>query len=170
MEKTIELKRKDYADYNIYVYFKKMRSRLVITVLGFALLFSFILADYSPFNIGNFSLTFILCLLGFGVVYPLLMMILLQFMRFIPSKGGSILGKRTFKISNEGLIEISNSNTNVQKWASVKSVESNHNAVYIFVDNVMAYILPNRYFKNQEEQTSFIKAIEEKINTDIEQR
>ena len=165
MEKIVDLKRKDFSDYNIYVFFKKRRRRIFLTVFVFAVLIPFLVVEYSPFSFTKYVLTFVLAFIVLGIAYPIGMLLALQFTRFLASSKGSLLGKKTFKISEEGLIEISDSNTNIQRWTSIKSVESNHNAVYIFVDNMVAYIIPNRSFRNSEDQQAFIEAIKEKTST-----
>jgi hypothetical protein len=60
------------------------------------------------------------------------------------------------------LIEESENSRHLQKWNGIKAIETNGNSVFIFVDNIAAYVIPRRFFKDETEQKNFIAAIKEK--------
>lgn len=165
MEINIELKRKDYADFNKYHFLKKGLRKRVLTVIIVAFAIPSALLINKPFE----PLTFILAILAsgflFGTFYFGSMYIIMMFTRTFPSKDGSILGKKTFKITNDGLLEESENNINLQKWQGIKSIESNSNTIFIYVDKVAAYIIPKRFFKDLNEQNEFINIIKNRIAT-----
>jgi hypothetical protein len=163
MEINIDLTRDDYADFNKYYFLKKGLKKRIYLVFVVAFILPFIINSGRPFDFLTYLTNVIIAGLVFGLIYIGGMTLALKRTRKLPSDNGSILGMKKFIITDEGLIEESESNKNLQKWKSIKSIETNDNSVFIFVDNVAAYVIPKRFFKDEAEQQNFIKTIEDKM-------
>jgi len=75
-------------------------------------------------------------------------------------KNNGILGKRTFEICEDEIIETSEygkSSTNIK---SVEDVFINDEYIYIYINRLQAYIVPLRAFINKKEKDEFIKHME----------
>lgn len=163
MEISIDLTRDDYADFNKYCFLKKGLKKRVYIVIIVAFGLPLVINRGRPFDLMTYLTSVIIAGILFGLIYLGGMTFSMRWTKKLLSDNGSILGKKKFMITNEGLIEASESNKNLQKWKSIKSVETNNNSVFIFVDNIAAYIIPKRFFKDETEQQNFIKSIEGKM-------
>lgn len=163
MEINITLTRKDYIEFNKYFYLKKAMKKRLKLVLMMALGLPFIMNLGSPFNLNNYLFDVLLVAIIFGVIYLLLGYLLMNRTGRLPSEDGSILGDKKFIIEEEGLIEESKTNRNIQKWIGIKAIEENENYLFIFVDNVAAYILPKRYFENKDVYDEFLNEINKRM-------
>ncbi len=164
MEINVEITSKDFTSFNKYYYLKKgLKHRLIIyliTVIGLP-----IIVNYGePFDLITFIITMLFTAIIFGLLFFGLGYLSLNLVGKLPSKNGAILGKRKFTISEAGLIEESDSNTNIQKWNSVKSIEQNNEFIFVFIDKIAAYIIPKRYFSNEEHVNLFVENMKLKIN------
>ncbi|WP_207420246.1 YcxB family protein [Desertivirga brevis] len=163
MEISVEITKEDYLNFNkFYFQKKKSKQRYIRTGIFSVLLALLVRADYT-FDLEAFILitigTFVFQLLMLQVFLPPLM----KLMGHTPAKNGSILGKRVFRITDEGITEESENSTSFHKWKSVKSVDENDRSLFIFVDTIAAYIIPKRYFENDEHLASFSKLVEEHV-------
>ncbi|NOZ47469.1 MAG: YcxB family protein [Chlorobi bacterium] len=163
MEINIKLTRKDYINFNKYYYLKKAIKKRIIVVIIMAFGLPLIMNIGSSFYLFNYLYNVLLAGIIFGVIYLLLGYLLMNRTGKLPSDNGSILGERRFIITDEGLIEESNTHRSIQDWKGVKSIEENHNYLFIFVDNIAAYILPKRYFRTKEKYTEFVNEINKKM-------
>ena len=163
MEINIDLTRDDYADFNKYWFLKKELKKRIYLLIIVAFFLPLVINGGRPFDLMTYLITVIIAGLVFGLIYFGGMTLAMKRIKKLPSDNGSILGIKKFMITDEGLIEESESNKNLQKWKSIKSVETNKNSVFIFVDKIAAYIIPKRFFKDETEQQNFIKTIEERM-------
>lgn len=164
MEINVDITRNDYADFNLYYFYKKAIWKRVKIVIVAAISIPLILNIGNPFHLGIYLISVLLTGLIFAAIYLGLGLYAIKRTGKIPLEGGSVLGKRKFIISDEGLIEEGENNRNLQKWVGIKSVEENKNSVFIFVDKMAAYIIPKRFFLNEEQINEFKSLIGVKIN------
>jgi hypothetical protein len=156
----VEITRKDFVNFNRYWYFKKKLKSRVWLILVFAFGLPLILNSNTDFNLAGYLGTVIVSGVLFGSIFLGLMWFILGFTGNTPDKGGSILGAKKFSITENALIEDSDSNRNEQRWKSIKSIEENGSAIFIFIDNIAAYIIPKRGFKDEVEQQAFVDLME----------
>lgn len=167
MEINIDLTRNDYADFNKYYFLKKRLRKSIYLVIVFVFGLPFFAKSEQPFEIITYLISVVIYGFIFGIIYFGGMFLMMNRTKKMPSDNGSILGKKKFTITDEGLIEESESNKNLQKWKGIKSIETNETSVFIFVDNIAAYIIPKRFFKSVDEQQIFIKIIDDKIKNTL---
>lgn len=163
MEINIDLTRKDYANFNKYYFLKYGLKKRIYIVIIFALALPLVIHSGHPFDLLTYLTTIIIVGPLFGLIYIGGMTFLMIQTKKLPSDNGTILGRKKFIVTDEGLIEESENNKNLQKWKGIRSVETNNNSVFIFIDSIAAYIIPKRFFKDEIEQQNFIRIISEKI-------
>ncbi len=161
MEITIDLNRDDYADFNKYVFLKKnLKKRIyVVAIVAIVMPLAMLKGD---FDLVQYLVKVVLAAVVFGSIYLGGMFLALKRTGKLPSDNGSVLGKKKFVITDDGLVEETENNTNLQKWKSITSIETNKCSVFIFVDTIAAYVIPKRFFKDENEQNLFIAALNEK--------
>lgn len=80
------------------------------------------------------------------------------------SKGKAPYGIPTEMVFEEDFFkETTPENENKSKYSSVESVAVGPEAVYIYLNAILAYIIPNRVFQNDNEKIEFVEFINSKI-------
>jgi hypothetical protein len=69
-----------------------------------------------------------------------------------PNENGLMLGEKTIEFGTDGITEINPLGNCFYKWESVKSVEDNHGDLYIFLDKLLALIIPASSFSSDIEK------------------
>ena len=165
MEIQVEITRRDYSNFALFYYYKKGIKKRLIIVLIAAFIIPLVMNIGKPFDLSFFLLQVCIAGIVFGTIYLGLGYIAVLQTGKLPSEKGSVLGKKTFTITDEGLLEESDSNTNLQKWKSILSVESNKKAIFIFVDKIAAYVIPKRHFENDTEAEKFLSLLKHKTSS-----
>lgn len=70
--------------------------------------------------------------------------------RLQPLDDGWMLGQRRFRFSDDGMIVVSPNSEAFISWNAVRKIERAPGAIYIFVDSVAAFILPDDKVANAE--------------------
>jgi len=158
---NITINRQDFVQYNKFFYIKK---RLKSTI---KFMFIFMIIVSALLNLGHFALSnFMFTFFYFSCILIPVMIIFyfvgFYLLRFYPSKNGSILGEKTITINDEGLTEKSNESSTQITWKGIQSIEENNQAIYIFIDNVMAFIIPKRDFESNQHENQFMEFCLEK--------
>ena len=160
MDIEVEITKKDFVNFNRYWYFKKKLKSRVWMIVIFSFTMPILINLGKEFNLAGYLGSVLVFGALFSVIFFGAIWLILGFSGNVPDKGGSILGKKKFSINENAFIEDSESNRNEQKWKSIKSVEENGNAIFVFIDNIAGYIVPKRGFKNEEEQKEFLRLME----------
>ena len=84
--------------------------------------------------------------------------------KLMPSENGLMLDKKTIEIKISG-IECTNALcASVYKWQALQEVVVHEKNVYLFLDTMLAQIIPSSAFNNQVEATEFAARIEKMRN------
>jgi len=159
----VEINRLDYWNLNKYSIRKipSLRRNFILNMIALPVFvfigFSFLT---TPFQM-SFSIVFILSIVG-GIVGDLLLIYRMksQIMKLPEDKPG-LLGKHIIEISEEGIRESTSVNTGLQTWNGVLSVEQDKEYIYVFLDSMIAHIIPKRSFESIVEANQFYnKAIQ----------
>ncbi|RUO38613.1 hypothetical protein CWE13_02920 [Aliidiomarina shirensis] len=70
----------------------------------------------------------------------------------IPNENGLMLGEKTIEFGTDGITEINTLGKCFYKWESVESVEDNNGDLYIFLDKLLALIVPASSFSSDIEK------------------
>jgi hypothetical protein len=148
MKLTVEISRKDYADFNKFHFIKIRMKRSVFTAGLIFLFFMIYLKEDGIWIALAYSL--------FSVaLYILLLYIALSRTGKVPKDDSSILGRREMEFGEKDISCITENSSSNHNWKLVKNFEQGKNAYYIYVDVNMVYIIPKRYFETEESRKSF---------------
>lgn len=79
-----------------------------------------------------------------------------------PEKNGVITGEKTFYLEDDGIREKSDNYESLSKWKAIKYVRSTESHTYIFLDTLVAHIIPHNSFSCEESIQTVVKHINEK--------
>lgn len=165
MKIEVNVTPKDYGEFNkYYLRNKLLRKRFLLAITLWVFLLSFLASIGQDFSVFKFIKNLIITSFIFFASFNIVVFLTAKLTENLPSKNGSIIGKRFFICTEEYFIEESQVNLNQQKWSSILSIEETKNTVLIFIDKVAAYIIPKRDFKDEEQKTTFIDFVKNKIN------
>lgn len=77
----------------------------------------------------------------------------------LPSDRGVILGKHRYMVKEDGLLEASENQSSILKWAGVLDVEESKEMLFVYVDSMAAHFIPKHFFANDNEFQKFRAAI-----------
>ena len=81
----------------------------------------------------------------------------------IPRDNGLMLGEKTIEFNSEGIVEISQLGNCFYKWECVEAVEENNGDLYVFLDKLLALIIPSSSFSSDAEKEKLQALIKEHI-------
>jgi len=79
----------------------------------------------------------------------------------VPRENGLLIGNRTIELKPEGINEINSFGHSFYKWECVEALEENEGDIYIFVDKLLALIIPSEFFSTKAEKEE-LKALVQK--------
>lgn len=97
-------------------------------------------------------------LLLFIIVYALNMIKLQNLIH--PKKDGILLGEKTIEISEEGINEKHSLSHSFYSWDCIESILENQGDIYLFLDKMLALIIPATAFSSEAEKAEFRGRIE----------
>ncbi|WP_417705667.1 YcxB family protein [Rheinheimera aquimaris] len=162
MIKTITVTKTDYLNFTNYA-FKRLctpqpkggigfiKNMIIWCVLTIAFMFVFQIdsISLSSFHWPSAAIA-ALPFVVFIVAYYINMRKLRQ--SSIPHENGLMLGEKTIEFATAGITEINPLGRCFYKWESVESVEDNSGDLYIFLDKLLALIIPASSFSSDIEK------------------
>lgn len=172
MIKTITISKEDYLKYSNYAvkrlwksnnkssgFLKKMLVWFFIAVI-FMLIFQGKGINFNGFHWQSAAIA-IAPFIIFIIVY------IFNMRRFkmlcIPKENGLMLGEKTIELNADGITETNAFGQCFYRWKAIEAVEEHQGSIYIFIDNLLALILPPGSFATAEEKDEFSVAINEYV-------
>ena len=156
MKLDYELTKQDYIAYNLFhmTYSKTARrllrmQRYLIPVIF--LLLPFFIARVSDIPLWYWMITFLITSIVWIFLFPKRMQ---KNIAGRVSKG--LLGKRSLSLTEEGILEISESRESKSKWDAVENLVETQEYIFIYISSIMAYVIPSRAFTSEAERNEFI--------------
>lgn len=78
----------------------------------------------------------------------------------LPNENGLMLGERTIEIDESGIRDTNSFGTSLYKWKSLHEVAVHKGNVYLFLDTMLAQIIPSSAFENEDEAEEFKRRVE----------
>lgn len=69
-----------------------------------------------------------------------------------------LLGRRNFRLTDEGVAEISDIGHSLTSWAAITRIEETESAIYLYNSSVSAHIVPTRAFPHPQAVRDFVDA------------
>jgi hypothetical protein len=168
MKIEVNITRKDYGEFNQFYFLKKgiiARNKWLFIILFLFILF--LRNIRNNLNIVSLVKDIFIDLVLLFIIYKLLIYVVVKIAEKTSIDNGAVVGKRTYTLTEEELIEESNVNRNHQKWSSILSLDENKNLIFLFIDNNVAYIIPKRDIKDKIEEELIKNYIRLKIKDTI---
>lgn len=165
MIKTIKVTEKDYLNYTDYA-FKRLclpqqkngsgfiKNMIIWCILAIAFMFIF--------QIDSISLSSFHWPSAAIVAFPFVVFIVAYYINMrklrkssIPNENGLMLGEKTIEFGDEGITEINPLGKCFYKWESIEALEENNGDLYIFLDKLLAIIIPSASFSSDIEKANF---------------
>jgi len=156
MKIVVDITREDYADFAKHHFMKNgFKKSIIIYSIAFIVIQLYFLIN---FGINLFAIIFSTVI--FWLTCFLLIYFRLKSTKKIPLKDGSFLSKTEYEFSDDKILYNSENSQGAVNWATVKKFEEGKNAFYLYIDSIVAYVIPKRVFKNEEEMTAFQNLVE----------
>jgi hypothetical protein len=81
----------------------------------------------------------------------------------IPNENGLMIGKKTIEVNSEGITETNPLGNCFYRWEAIEAIEEHEGNIYMFVDNLLALILPPESFTSEEEKDEFKELIKKYV-------
>jgi hypothetical protein len=152
MKLEIEITRQDYLNFNLYHFRKKnLIQTALIGLIGLIILQYSINKEKETVSIIAVVISSILYIFIFAVI----MYFSLAWSKSIPKDKGSCLGKKVYEFSEENISFSDNNSDGRFQWNAIKSLEEDSKAFYLYLDTIMALLIPKRYFVDKSEEQAF---------------
>lgn len=157
MQIKVDINRLDYWNFNKYSIRKipSLRRNFILNMIALPILvfigFLFLRILFQM----SFPLVLIVSIVG-GIIGDLLLlyMMKLQIMKLPEDKEG-LLGEHIIEISEEGIRESTSVNTGFNIWNGVHGIDQDKDYIYIFLDSMLAHIIPKKSFQSMVEANEF---------------
>ena len=170
MELTFGLEYKDYKIFCAramkcgpnstpkYKYAGTVVSILIWIVIGFFLAYLFREMRTTERSMTEVFGPTIIIMIIFGIIAKFYSAIYQR--RMEPATDGFILGKKTFRFTENGIEEESKHFSNRLSWDAVTNIVNDLDYIYLFLDVSAAHIIPKRIFESRELADKFLEDIE----------
>ena len=85
----------------------------------------------------------------------------------IPNDNGLVVGKRRLEFGEEGIKDTCELGHFYYKWKAVQDIVSNNGSIYLFIDGLLAQIVPKSSFKDESEHNEFLENLKNMHNQAI---
>ncbi len=161
MKIEIDITRQDYLNFNFYHFRKKSLIRTaVIGLIGLMILQYSINKDKETVSIIALAISSTLYIFIFAVI----MYFSLSRSKSIPKDNGSFLGKKVYEFSEDYISFRDKDSDGRFQWKAIKSFEEDSKAFYLYLDTIMALLIPKRHFMDKSEEQAFRKYVQRKLN------
>lgn len=156
----IEINREDYWNFNKYVLLHRYKVTVYSFIIGMPIIMVLLLGM-------KFSLRYsaIMGIIGAIIINYFVYKRMKQRIKNLLEDNKGILGEHELEITNEELRWRNSVTEGSTKWKGIKSIEEDDEYFYIFIDKIMAHIIPKRTFSTQVELNHFHDQIQECLKT-----
>src|SRR5690606_12455625 len=161
MKIEIEITRQDFMNFNLYHFRTKSLVRTsIIGLAGLLILQYSINKDEENMSIMTVGITSIFYILIFAAI----MYFSLARSKSVPKENGSFLGKKVYEFSEESISFSDKDSDGRLHWQAIKSFEEDSKGFYLYLDTIMAVLIPKRYFADKTEEKTFRDFVQSKLN------
>lgn len=169
MKLEYDLSEQDYMAFNMHYikYSKRIRSSLFVQRYLISLIFlviPFVTGGAKYISLGGSLALAVVIYVLWVVFYPKYFNgALKKRVTKILNQGNnkSLLGRRTMSLGEDGISEMGNYGDGKIPWDSIKKVEETNEHIFVYINDVNAYVIPIRAFKNEDDKKKFLDAIGE---------
>lgn len=163
---------KNYVDFNLYhmKHSKSMRRNFII--LRYIIPLIFLICGFILYYLSNGDNVKVYFYITLGVVVYITIFskiyvdqIKKGIIKLInEGKTDDLLGEQTISLKDDYLENNTVGGCEQLRYNMIERIEANEEYVYIYINSISAFIIPNSAFSNQEEKDKFMKILKEKAN------
>jgi len=162
MEVTVEISHDDYLEFVKHTLLKKRLKRSIIIASIFIPLWLVFLNYDRPLELLVIGIELVLFILLWAFYIFLVHKFMYYRIKKNIARSESALGKKTYFLIEEGFKEKSEYSETLTKWEGIKKIEETPEFIYVFLDKLVAYIIPKRHLSNETEIRQLIETLESK--------
>jgi len=163
MKIEVDLNQGDYTKYHRFLFFKHRRTFFYyIFILG---AFIFLIWPREESSFSRKILEVIIWILIVLVVFGAYLLISRIFRKITKNEYHPVVGKHTFELGVDTIIEENAIGITQAKYSSMKHVAQTKEHIFVMMTNGSAYIIPKRAFQNKVQEAEFITLLKQKIET-----
>jgi len=151
---SFKLTEKDYINFNKFVFLQKKKIIWILIFGSFFALFDIVRHPSEIFMV-NLIMFFYVEVIFFISYYAMSYVIAKLYAKKKDIKK-SLLCETDVILNEEGLIENTALNRSFFRWNGIKSVETNKNYIFIFINSLSAIIIPKRFFCSDSQFNTFL--------------
>ncbi|MFC0213952.1 YcxB family protein [Paenibacillus chartarius] len=151
--------KEDYWQLNKFVMLSKYKATVYSYLIGMPIIIALIL--YVTKTSLWYSVTFGLTA---GILIHLFSYFRLKqrvYKLTVENKG--IVGEQELEVTEKGLVWKNEATEGLTQWSGIEGVEQNKEYVFIFINKIMAHIVPKRTFESQTELDRFLAGIQQNL-------
>ena len=162
MEVEVNVKRSDVLRVNLYPVFITWRTLRLLLI--FWIVFGLIEWRSQRATTGGLDWpeliwsSFVTAILFFIIIWIIVFILNV----FGMSEKSGITGKRTFRVEDDGLRELSPVNDSLNFWNTIRLVEKRKYGIYVRLASHAFYVIPRREFPDESSFASFFDAVHER--------
>jgi hypothetical protein len=161
MKIEIDITRQDYLNFNLYHFRKKNLVRTaLIGLIGLLILQYSINKEKESINI----IAVVISSVFYISIFAVIMYFSLARSKSIPKDNGSFLGKKVYEFSDDYISFSDKDSDGRFQWHAIKSLGEDSKAFYLYLDTIMALLIPKRYFRDKTEEQAFRDYVQSKLN------
>jgi hypothetical protein len=158
------IRRIDLLRLQLYGY---SRNRVVVGFLLLAGVVAACLVVREPYIVHRplaFKIPFVVLfdalLLGFVFAFQ----VVLSGLMILQGKHRGLLGEHVLEVRDDGLLERTDFNESLHRWAGFDKVRSTRSSLYIYVTDALVHVVPLRCFASPADAEAFRNRVQEKID------
>lgn len=157
MRVKFNIDRIDYWNFNKYTMLNipKIRRNFILNMISVPIIILICLLFFKKSYDMTITVVFILTVIG-GIIGDLLLIgiVKLQVMK-IPYNKDGLMGEHTIEIDEKGVRETTAVNDGFHLWEGIHSIKQDKEYIYIFLDSILAHIIPKKAFNSVNEANEF---------------
>ena len=81
----------------------------------------------------------------------------------IPNENGVMIGEKKLEFQSDGIMETYHLGSCFYKWEAIEAIEENKGDLYIFVDKLLALIIPANSFSSESEKSELKEIVQKYV-------
>lgn len=154
MEIETDITRADLIKLNLFLLPREKSNRVTVAVLA-AGIFIYLLISKQPNSLSSLGVA-AGAAIGGGVAGLLAgFLISLLFITLTSNMKNGVLGRHTYRLTEEGLHESTAANEGLQKWHGIQTVGKSKSFIFLRINGYLFHLIPRRAFGTAQEFESF---------------
>jgi len=150
MELQVDIQKEDFIAFNMFHFRTRKLKRFLFFSISISVALPFLLTKQEH-TVSDFIFSFLL----FNILFFALLFINIFLSKYIPLQKTMPIGVRTYIFRESEIVCKTNETYTALQWIDIQSIERGKKAIYLFVNENAAYIIPYHAFLGNNEILAF---------------